>query len=232
MECIVGALTFTITTSRRLDLFIRTMDSFLKNCLDKSKIGRWVCSDDRSSLDDIHEMQSRYPFLEIHQLPPHRKGQAANLNNVFSLVNTDWFFHCEDDWEFIKEGDILTALLRITEDDKRIRNVTLRYWECTYVRHGSLGYRIHVYSKKNSPGNIQSADMAWWGYTLNPGLQHLPTIKRLGPYDEKHSIQGDRGRFFDRPQAQKYWQLGLKRANLMEKYIEHIGGDNSVYETN
>ena len=39
-------LTFTITTCRRRELFERTMDSFLENCLDHHLISRWICVDD------------------------------------------------------------------------------------------------------------------------------------------------------------------------------------------
>jgi hypothetical protein len=54
----------------------------------------------------------------------------------------------------------------------------------------------------------------------------------LGVYDEKHSIKGDRGRFFDRPQAEKYWRLGFKRANLMRDYVVHTGEGRAVYDKN
>jgi len=44
-----GLITFTVTTCKRLDLFEKTMNSFIHCCLDRHLIGRWVCVDDNSS---------------------------------------------------------------------------------------------------------------------------------------------------------------------------------------
>lgn len=215
-------VTFTVTTSRRLDLFIRTMDSFMKNCQDLDLISRWVLSDDRSCNNDITEMQKKYPFFEIYKSPA--PGQASSLNNLFGKVRTEWIFHCEDDWLFTKKGHFIKEMLDIAFSDERIRNIVLRFWKCIYVKHGDLEYRVHNYHYHCQEGGIFNADMRWYGYSLNPGLQHKPTIDMLGAYDDRGCEKtGFAARFWDRPQAQKYYELGLKRCNLNTNYIKHIG---------
>ena len=59
----------TMTTGTRLDLFIRTMESFLTACQDKDLISRWIVSDDRSSTKDLFEMKDRYSFRKFIQVP-------------------------------------------------------------------------------------------------------------------------------------------------------------------
>jgi hypothetical protein len=221
-------ITFTVTTCRRLDLFFRTMHSFLDNCLDTDLITRWVVSDDHSSKDDIKRMKKEFPFLEIY--PSKKKGQAASLNNLFSRVETEWFFHCEDDWEFITKDHFIRKLFDITFDDNKIKNVTLRYWEQNIVQSEEfpgLAYNVHRYIPENCDMRlVRKTNHKWYGYTLNPGLQHKPTIDLLGRYDEKYDINS---RFFDRPQAVKYLTRGYKVANLLEEFIVHIGEQNSAY---
>lgn len=226
-------MTFTITTSQRIDLFIKTMDSFLDKCKDVYLIKRWICSDDRSNEKDFREMQRLYPFMEFYK--SYKPGQAANLNNLFSRVETPIFFHSEDDWLYVREGEFLTEMYQVMMSDSRIRNVILRFWDCMYIKDDDLEYRMHIFYNKCkikdiSPDDlIAKADMAWFGYSLNPGLQHTETVRKLGKYDETTKIEGDWGRYFDRPQAQKYLDMGLKRANLNENYVEHIG-EVSVYD--
>jgi hypothetical protein len=214
-----------MTTGRRFDLFKKTMDSFLSNCLDRDLIKEWIISDDGSSAKDIRAMKRLYPFIKIYKNK--KSGQASNLNNLFSKVKTKWFFHCEDDWLFIRRGHFVREMLNIALYDPMIRNVTLRYWKGELVNNGRHRYHLHryqpwIYDKEF----VKNTNCCWYGYTLNPGLQHLPTVKRLGKYDESFNIHS---RFFDRPQAIRYGTYGYKRVNLTAEYIKHIGDNNSAY---
>jgi hypothetical protein len=204
------------------------MDSFLENCLDKGLISRWLVCDDHSSNEDIVEMKRRYPFLEIIKSPG--RGQAASINHLFSQVETEWFFHCEDDWLFIKKDNFLQKLFDVAFDDYWIKNVTLRYWTGNLVKSKKtrgLAYNVHQYIPDQYAKAVwEKNDCKWYGYTLNPGLQHKPTVDKLGKYNIEYNINS---RFWDRPPAVKYLTLGFKRANLLDKYIEHIGEGNSAY---
>lgn len=238
-------ITFTMTTCRRLDLFKKTIESFRRTCLDQDLISDWIISDDGSSQNDIAEMKRLCPEFTILHSPG--RGQAANLNNLFGAVKTIWAIHVEDDWLFIKPDNYIRKMFDIAFDDERIKNVTLRYWEGGYESkckaNPELRYNLHWFSQFNH-GNMpvesvkilcEKSNCNWFGYTLNPGLQHMPTVKRLGKYETWTKPLGygrmgcEDARCFDRPQAIKYLTMGLRTANLCEKYIEHIGGDKSAY---
>lgn len=226
----------TITTFKRRDLFERTMDSFLDTCLDLNLINRWLVGDDGSSSQDLFLMKSKYPFLIICNNP--KQGQASNVNNLFSKVGTEWFFHMEDDWLFVKRDNYIQKLFDIVFEDELIRNATLRLWKGENSQKTKTGvdYFVHDflplsrYQIKNMTEEerrkVNQADAMWCGYTLNPSLQHKATVDRLGKYDENFDIKK---RSWDRQNAIKYYEIGFKRANLLDKYIEHIGEENSAY---
>jgi hypothetical protein len=220
-------VTFTMTTGGRLNLFLRTMKTFHECCLDKDLITDWIISDDRSSNEDIHAMKQYYPEFTIHRSP--KPGQAANLNNLFSKVKTEHFLHYEDDWETISKGHFIREMFDVMDADPKIKNVILRYWQGPLIVKGDLRYRGHYFNRKLGLGMSAYSDTGWYGYSLNPGLQHLPTVQKLGKYDEDFDITD---RYWDRPQAKKYMAMGLRRANLCREYVKHIGELRSAYERN
>lgn len=210
-------VTLTMTCGRRLGLFVRTMRSFLDCCLDLDLIDRWVLNDDRSSREDIAFIATEFPQFEIHQA--NRPGQAAAINNLFSMVETEYFFHLEDDWYFLRKAHYIRECYDIMQNHNRVRNVVLRKWMPVFVKDGELSYYVHVYDKSRSaPEEYLVTDCTWWGFSLNPGLNHKPTIDELGPYDETLE-----SRIFDKPIAKKYWELGYLRANLVEPSMFHMG---------
>ena len=216
-------MTFTMTSGRRLGLFIRTMDSFLANCLDLDLIKNWVVCDDRSSREDLLTMRRRYSFIEFVQA--RQPGQPASLNRLFSLAETEWFVHWEDDWLTCRRGHFLRQALDIAHADPRNRNVVLRGWQGVHIQDGPVSYNGHVYCPKGSAIHYRQTDWFWYGYSLNPGLQHKPTVEMLGAYDEAATT-----RDFDKAAARKYRDLGLRRVNPPERYVEHIGEDNAAWE--
>lgn len=225
-------LTFTMTSGRRLDLLIRTMESFLKNCQDQDLIVRWICGDDRSSGKDLIEMKDRYPFLEIYPSP--EKGQMNNLIHIFSMVKTEWVIHIEDDWDFYRPGHFLRQMLDVTKDDDRIKNVVLRGWNGPKIIHNDLRYHLHInygsedINAKSSFAEItKTNDCLWSSYSCNPGLQHIPTILPIILKISSDPTIGDK--FFEYDVGIEYKKQGFFRANLELEYIKHTGGDRTLF---
>jgi hypothetical protein len=215
-------VTVTMTTSRRLNLFIKTINSFIHYCHDLDLIDDWICCDDRSSQADFDYMVRNYSFIKFirSEIP----GQAASLNLLFDQVKTEYCWHQEDDWEYLQGGEFIHKCFDVMNQDSQIKNVVLREWKGVYNKKGNVEYILHTYRPEADKNLAYLYDWSYPGFSLNPGLLHLPTIVSLGKNEERTD------RLFDRPMALKYEQAGFKRANLMGTYITHIGEDNSAYD--
>ena len=48
-------------------------------------------------------------------------GQNASIDKMYKNVNTEYIFHCEEDWEFYKSGFIEDSLKVLETQPKRLR---------------------------------------------------------------------------------------------------------------
>jgi len=204
------------------------MESFLANCLDKDLIVRWLVSDDGSSDYDFYAMKRKYPFIEFYRSK--KEGQPASLNHLFSKVETEWFFHLEDDWLFCWPDRFIEKLFDIAFDDEKIKNVVLTNWKplnpgLFKTTKGGVGYVIHKFDPTVSDEDQEATDSGWFGLSLNPGLQNTAVIKSLGKFDESLPATT---RLWDKAQAKAYMKMGYKRASLSEGrlYVKHMGGQS------
>lgn len=215
-------VTLIMTSGKRPELFIRTVESFLENCLDRDLIKEWICCDDDTDKKSLDRIKRKYPFIKIYPSPNH--NQASSLNFLLSRVRTEWFLQTEDDWQFIKKDNFIRKMFDIAFDDEKIKSVGLRFWEGIFVKSNDLEYRVHAYLPDEKGDGGWKNNWGWYGYSLNPSLQHLSTIRKLGKYSEEITERG-----FDKEIAKGYYDSGYRVANLNGEYIRHIGEAKSLY---
>lgn len=116
-------ITCTITTCKRLDLFIKTMDSFLSTCTDIHLISKFICVDDNSFEKDREVMEKKYPFFQFVWKTPEEKGHAKSMQMLTSMVDTPYMLHLEDDWQFFDGLDMITDAIEVLNDDPQIGQV-------------------------------------------------------------------------------------------------------------
>jgi hypothetical protein len=167
-------------------------------------------------------MKQEWPFLEIHRNPG--VGQAASLNFLFNKVETEWFLHLEDDWGWLKHGNHLAQLFEIADQNPMYRNITLRKWEPFSPAHlhrtpSGLEYVEHQFKRGELVPKIMDCDCDWYGFSLNPALNHTASVLEMGAFDE--GIKST-SRQWDRPQANRWHKAGYKRAGVYD-------GDESLY---
>jgi GR25 family glycosyltransferase involved in LPS biosynthesis len=217
-----SCITFTITTCKRLALFMRTMDSFLLMCKDRHLISKWICVDDNSSEVDKTIMESRYPFMEFIWKTPEQKGHSTSMNMLLERIETDYFFHCEDDWQFVRPMEYMTVCKDVLDADATLGQCLLnRMYAETFRDCMPLNDVVRLtpeplktpYYVHNT--NIESACSYWPQYSLRVGLNRTGTIKALLPYRN--------GEHFEREFADRYTASGFFTAYLPLIECVHIG---------
>ena len=233
-----NAITLTITTCRRFDLFTQSINSFLNCCLDLQRISRWICVDDGSNDADRVQMQTLYPFFEFIYKDRAHKGHARSMNLILEQVKTPYWLHLEDDWLFFAPERYIEQAMTILDDDPAIGQVLFNrnYAErlgCQNIVGGAvkftarerLRYRLHKHHEPGTP--VYDAHInelvagqrsnAWWPhYSLRPSLLRMSAIGTIGEYRRESTN-------FELDFARRYTASGYRSAFLDTINALHIG---------
>ena len=238
-------ITLTVTACKRLELFKKTINSFLNCCLDKELIARWICIDDGSSEEDRLEMQRLYPFFEFIFKEPQEKGHASSMNRLLSEIDTPYWLALEDDWHFFVKANYCQKMLSVLEEDESLGQVLFnRNYGLTlenrdlvggvqkltsdsssrYIEHQHFPSDSEDYQRlmeKLAPGALSNA---WWpNYSLQPSMASMRSIKAIGSYNEET-------KHFELEFAKRYTDKGYHTAFLDGIHALHIG--KQPWETN
>ena len=117
-------VSLVITSCGRFDLLKKTLDSFFeKNTYPIKKI---IITEDSTEGEKLKKLLSKYENREFHIIiNKERLGQLKSIDRAYKEVDTEYVFHCEDDWEFLKEGFIEKSM-EILEEDPKILLIGLR----------------------------------------------------------------------------------------------------------
>jgi hypothetical protein len=149
-----------------------------------------------------------------------RMGQSHAIDFAYSHVNTEYIFHCEDDWEFYNSGFIEKSL-NILKYDLSCICVWIRSWEDTN------GHPLVFRSKCERFGVLSFGYGEWHGFTWNPSLRRLSDYLRIGHFSKEYNKE----RTLREPDVgQIYYELGY-RAVILDKpgYVRHIGWDRHIH---
>ena len=243
-------VTLTITTCKRLDLFKKTMNSFINCCEDILSINRFICVDDNSSESDRSEMQLLYPFFEFIFKGPDQKGHIASMNIIIGKVKTPYILHMEDDFLFIDIDSYITPALQILTqkkltilDDvpsdqnihtKELAQVlfTRNYQEelDRYIPGGygattsnpKIKYIIHEHYEPGTPDFIRVAQSYGSSNVYWPHFSFRPSILKTSVYAKLGPFDNKNG-FFERAYANKYYQNNYVSTFFDKITCLHIG---------
>lgn len=238
-------ITITSTTCKRLDLFKKTVNSFLECCLDfdQFEINKWLVIDDNSSQEDRDEMKRLYPFMTFYNKSISQKGHARSINLMLRHVDTPYLFHLEDDWQFYYKDNFFTLLYQVLQEKDEYKQVLLNnmYGEIPEHEHlvgghwnrsGShqndlakpnLNYIVHEYTATEEEKNLFNRkwqfkpNCAYWPhFSFRPGLSKVELFRNLGEFNEDVW-------HFEMNYAHKYVAKGYKTCFLPGMVCKHIG---------
>lgn len=209
-------VTLIITSCDRVDLLEKTFDSLVKTNTYPIKKYYIIEDSGKNNINDF--LKKKYPNLNIeliYNIP--KLGQLKSIDKVYSLVDTEYIFHCEEDWEFYKPGYIEYSMT-ILENNPKIMSCWLREdddtngmpIENTYYNCEDIKYKLMSLNYRG----------VWHGFTLNPTLIRLKDynlVKPYSQYNEEHFI------------SIKFYELGFRAAKSDIGFVRHIGWGRHVY---
>lgn len=227
-------VTLTMTTCKRLDLFKKTINSFLNLCTDIDNISRWICVDDNSSEEDREEMKRLYPFFTFVFKNKENKGHPQSMNIIRDMVKTPYIFHLEDDWNFFIKRPYIGDLLNLLISNPKIgqcllnRNYSERETDIDIkggfpVSKNGINYLIHEYCPGEKINDFYAKhggpvrQCAYWPhFSFRPSLLRKEVLDTVGKFDEKVS-------HFEMEYSHRYVNKGYISAFLDDIVCLHIG---------
>ncbi len=147
-----------------------------------------------------------------------RMGITRNIDRIYKEVETEWIFHCEDDWQFYRGGFIKESF-EIMQDES-ISSVNLRE-----VLDFVPGFWKFADTGKYFITNETVAGH-YVGLHFNPGLRRMGDYRQIGPYSDiiPYSTEED--------VSNAYFAAGKRMALLKQAAVKHIGNGRRVGDKN
>lgn len=121
----MDTVTLVITSCARMDLLEKTLASFHQwNSYPLSQV---IVTEDSPYGDKAQVLLDQYDWAcPVHLIANgERIGQLASIDKAYAANTSDYVFHCEDDWEFCRNGFIEDSL-DVLKSDASIFCVWLR----------------------------------------------------------------------------------------------------------
>jgi len=213
-------VTFVLTSCNRPDLLEKTLDSFFK--FNTYPIKKYVVIEDSGKPninDHLKEKYKDHNFVWIDN--PKNLGQMKSIDLAYAHVDTEYIFHCEEDWEFYRSGFIEDSL-EVLESNKKIIQVWLREVNDTNGHPLDPQYYASSIGGKKFRLLAMHYFSVWNGFSFNPGLRRLRDYELIKPIEQ----------FDGEPWVSvKYGELGFRAAIFDQGYVRHLGWGRKAKDT-
>lgn len=227
-------VTFVMTACGRPDLMEKTLDSFFK--LNSYPIERFIITEDSADpkiFEECKAINSKKYNNKLEFVFNEKKlGQARSIDLAYSMVDTEYIFHCEEDWEFYR-SQFIEKSLKVLESDKSVLQAWIRpksdkilnrINEEVYNINGVGVRNVLPVSFKVSGSGANNKDLIvnnYMGFSWNPGLKRISDYKLLkngySGFQAEHLIDG-----FYRAHKNKYKVVSIS-INDDYGFVKHIG---------
>lgn len=232
-------ITFVLTSCGRLDLLEITLDSFFK--YNTYPIKRYIITED--SADPIifekckilnrKKYGDKLEFVFNYE----KIGQSKSIDLAYSMVDTEFVFHLEDDYEFYRSGfiersiDLLDSRPEVlqgwlqSKKDGQVNSIAPKVFR---TERGTPFRKIHptsFYTGRILENGEKETVIRYAGFT------YRPTLKRISDY---HILgKGGYTQFGQEHLVDYYYRdLGYSFVSLTENdedgFVNHIGWTRRV----
>jgi hypothetical protein len=179
-------VTFFLTSCKRHDLLKVCLETFVKHNTFEIEHGIIVEDSDM----DLEWVREILPFKRLDLInTAGRQGQLANIDKYYPMIETEYVFHCEDDFVFIRDGFIEDSL-KILEADDCCINVWLTQYEPEWEDPSKGHKTIPPYHRQFALDdltfwNVNNIIEGEWGlgFTFQPSVHRMEDWSRYGGYE-------------------------------------------------
>lgn len=210
-------ISLVVTSCGRFDLLKETLASFDR--YNTAPIREVFITEDSGS-DAVHDAVPEHwkPHCTVFVNRP-KLGQLASIDLAYGQVKTPYIFHCEDDWQFYREGFVEDSKA-ILQDSPNLLQVWLRSHAHDLAIHSPY---IHFGERQVIGGvacyAVLSEKAEWQSFSLNPGLRRLSDYQRCAPFA---AYAGEKAL------SRRYAELNLTAVSLEADAVLHTGFGNHV----
>jgi hypothetical protein len=214
--CSRGNVTMVITSKQRPELLEHTLGSFFR-WEDSQRISRFILHED-SNDSRVHALvKHRYPQFEIMG-GMESVGLNVAIDRLYAVVDTPYVFHCEDDWEFLREG-FLDVSFPPLEEDAKVLQVHLR----ASVNGHPVKSRVEYFGG-HPYRELHTGFLGMWhGYSHNPSLRRTEDMRWVLPHTQKLPRASHKMHSVESAMGSRFKDLGYRTLAVTEDYIRHIG---------
>jgi len=206
-------ITLCLTIGKRPELLRQTLTSLFEKYHFENVI----------AVNDFGDKETNDVFLECcpHGILLNQEshlGHHLAVDKMYQYVTTDYIFHCEDDWHFDSELDIV-SYIELLKTDPNITSICLRKILDFPFSDEDLVKIEYLDTMPVKSAKLTALHEQWHGYTFNPHIISLDTWKEIGGFStykkERHVSRWLR-------------KKGKYILFLKEGVCYHIGEDNSI----
>lgn len=225
---------FTMTTCKRFNLFIQTINSVINTWSDLSLVDKFIVVDDNSPNTDRHSMVELYPFINFYMKNSEEKGHRESMNIIHSFIvklNPTYWIHIEDDFLFFVTMPYITVGIKglTILNNFNVKQIMFNRNYAETIDQinmpGNITYTDNNYSLHDyKPKGIYS--QYWPNFSFRPSVVDASAIRQLGNFDSINN-------FFELDYANKWTSAGFKTGFYNSITNIHIGrlcnsqGDNA-----
>lgn len=225
----MNEVTMVLTCCGRTDLLEITLKSFFR--YNTYPIKKLIITEDSGIKQNFDKIRKIVP-CELNIIENETNiGQIASIDKAYARVDTDYIFHCEEDWEFYASGFIEKSFEILVTNPKLI-TVWLRGY------HDTKNHAIMIDEKFDLPsGDFYylmdgTRKKHWCGFTFNPGLRRTKDCMLFHPYNELEVRKQKNGLLLmgEIDLSIYYQELGYRAAitSYKDGFVRHIGGKRHI----
>jgi len=219
-------ITVCLTSCNRFNLLQQTLDSFFQ--LNIYPIEKFLITEDSGNTDMQSKILSNYGDKVELIFNSVNLGPYKSIDNMYKQVNTEYIFHCEDDWKFFNNINFMNESVDILEERADLHQVWLRPINTLFdwVEPNILNTKNNI--KYRIMKNPHCGD--WCGFSHNPGLRRKSDYDKMFPNGFSEFIIPNQKIVFTEHNCNKHAdKQGYRAAVLINHACDHIGHGQSTY---